>query len=123
MPFPVGGGGGNKPWWVVLEPVSARLGVDHRVVMHEPIPPGDTKLAGPFATKAEATNALVHKVTQHGSFPNPLDIFHGLDLGSLLIRVGEVLLGIVLIGVGIARITGVENAVSSAVKNIKVVPI
>lgn len=43
-------------------------------------------------------------------------VFHGLDLGAILLRVGEVLLGIVLVGVGIAKLTGTTNFVASAVK-------
>lgn len=42
--------------------------------------------------------------------------FHGLDLGSWFIRIGEILLGIVLVGVGVARITGAQNAISKIVK-------
>lgn len=44
------------------------------------------------------------------------DFFGRLTEGNLWLRVGEVLLGIVLIGVGLARITGAQNAVSSIVK-------
>jgi len=42
--------------------------------------------------------------------------FHGLDLGSWFLRIGEILLGIVLVGVGVARITGAQNAISKIVK-------
>lgn len=42
----------------------------------------------------------------------------GLNLGSLLLRVGEVVLGIVLIGVGVAHMTGTDNFVSSALKKV-----
>lgn len=45
-----------------------------------------------------------------------LDILGGFNLGSWFMRVGEILLGLVLIGVGVARITGVQNIISSAVK-------
>lgn len=44
------------------------------------------------------------------------DVFKGLNLGSFLLRIGEIALGIVLVGVGIARITGLQNAVSDVVK-------
>ena len=44
----------------------------------------------------------------------PKDILGGLDLGSMMLRVGEVILGIVLIGVGIAKLTGADNVVSKA---------
>lgn len=38
------------------------------------------------------------------------------DIQSWMIRIGEILLGIVLIGVGIAKLTGVTNPISSIVK-------
>lgn len=38
------------------------------------------------------------------------------DIQSWLVRVGEILLGIVLIGVGIAKLTGTTNAVAKVVK-------
>lgn len=44
------------------------------------------------------------------------DLFAGTDVGNWLIRIGEILLGIVLIGVGVAKLTGTTNAVSSFVK-------
>lgn len=44
------------------------------------------------------------------------NVFHGLDLTQVLLQVGEVLLGIVLIAVGVAKLTGTTNLVASAVK-------
>jgi hypothetical protein len=49
------------------------------------------------------------------------DVWHGLNLDQILLRVAEVLLGLALIGVGIARITGAQNAISSVLKA-KVIP-
>jgi len=40
-----------------------------------------------------------------------------VNVGSLILRAAEILLGIVLIGVGLAKITGAENAVSKLAKN------
>ena len=44
------------------------------------------------------------------------DIMHGFNFGNIILRVGEILLGIVLIGVGVAKLTGTANVVSKAVK-------
>lgn len=44
------------------------------------------------------------------------DTLGKLNLAGWFIRIGEVLLGIVLIGVGIARLTGVQNAISKVAK-------
>lgn len=44
------------------------------------------------------------------------DIFHGLNLETWVLRIGEILLGVVLIGVGIAKLTGTENAISKIAK-------
>lgn len=41
-----------------------------------------------------------------------LDVFKGLNLGNLMLRVGETVLGVVLVGVGLAKLTGAENAIS-----------
>jgi hypothetical protein len=38
------------------------------------------------------------------------------EIQSWLIRIGEILLGIVLVGVGIAKLTGTTNVVAKAVK-------
>jgi hypothetical protein len=39
-----------------------------------------------------------------------------LNLGGWFVRISEILLGMVLIGVGIARLTGVQNVVSKVAK-------
>lgn len=57
------------------------------------------------------------------SIPNPLDIFHGLNIGNILLRVGEVVLGVVLIAVGLAKVTGADNAIASVLKTKMPVPI
>jgi len=49
------------------------------------------------------------------------DVLGGFNLGGWFLRIGEILLGLVLIGVGVARITGVQNVVSAAVKT-KMIP-
>lgn len=51
------------------------------------------------------------------------DILGGANLTSWFIRVGEILLGIVLIGVGVARITGAQNAISNFAKTKMPIPI
>jgi hypothetical protein len=44
------------------------------------------------------------------------DIIGGVNAGSVLLRVGEVILGIVLIAVGVAKLTGTSNIISTALK-------
>lgn len=44
------------------------------------------------------------------------DIFGRFNLGNWVLRIGEILLGLVLVGVGIARMTGVQNKISELVK-------
>lgn len=44
------------------------------------------------------------------------DIFHGLNLETWVLRIGEILLGVVLIGVGVAKLTGTENTISKIAK-------
>ena len=45
-----------------------------------------------------------------------LGAFKGLNLEVWFVRIGEIILGIVLIGVGLAKLTGTTNIVSSVVK-------
>lgn len=51
-----------------------------------------------------------------GGFTKITDPLGHLNLGGWFIRIGEILLGIVLIGVGLARLTGVQNVVSKVAK-------
>lgn len=44
------------------------------------------------------------------------DIIGSFNVGSWVLRIGEILLGLILVGVGIARITGAQNIVSKAVR-------
>jgi hypothetical protein len=39
------------------------------------------------------------------------DVFHGINFGNWILRIGEIILGVVLIGVGIAKLTGTDNVV------------
>jgi len=48
-----------------------------------------------------------------GAITDPLG---KLNLGGWMIRIGEIVLGIVLIGVGLARLTGVQNVIAKAAK-------
>ena len=47
---------------------------------------------------------------------NAVDTLGNFNLSSWFLRIGEILLGLVLVGVGIARITGAQNIISQAVR-------
>jgi len=47
---------------------------------------------------------------------NAIESLGGFNLGSWFLRIGEILLGLVLVGVGVARITGAQNVISKVVK-------
>lgn len=82
---------------------------------------------GPYPTEDAAKKAQ-DPIQQS---PNPIsdavtaskDALGGFNIANWFLRIGEILLGLVLIGVGVARITGVQNAVTNALKNMKGVPI
>jgi hypothetical protein len=86
------------------------------------------KWQGPFATEAQA-KAGQNPIQQS---PNPVndtvfaaensDVIGQFNLANWFLRVGEVLIGLVLIGVGMARLTGAQNVISSAMKT-KIIPI
>jgi len=42
--------------------------------------------------------------------------FKGLNLETWILRIGEIVLGVVLIGVGLAKLTGTTNLISKAAK-------
>ena len=47
---------------------------------------------------------------------NPANILGNVDVKAWLIRIGQILLGIVLIGVGVAKLSGIENVIAKAAK-------
>ena len=119
-------------WWVIAEASSSNPNGSFVVVQGNALQiraKYDGAAKGPYPTQA-AAEAVAH--SRGGGFPGPnipgnpataigqgisaLDPFKGLNLGNILLRVGEVLLGIVLVGVGIAKLTGTTNAVASIVK-------
>ena len=71
------------------------------------------------------TTQLIAKVPQAAAegAAKAIDVLGGFNLSSWFMRIGEILLGIVLVGVGVARITGVQNAVSQIVKTKVPIPI
>lgn len=75
-----------------------------------------TDLAGALGTTIGQTGTILGQVPQAAAKGAENVTFHGLNLASWFLRIGEILLGIVLVGVGVARITGAQNAVSKIVK-------
>jgi hypothetical protein len=73
--------------------------------------------------KSVTPNPVTGMPTGPGITANPVQaaqeakgLFHGLSLPNLFLRIGEVVLGVVLVGVGVAKLTGATNLISSAVK-------
>jgi len=114
--------------------------VNGKIAQQELIPiphPAALGWHGPFATKQAAIDYYNANKAAHTTWQAPTDssitalgntpdaaaagITQGLGLSnenitSWMIRIGEILLGIVLVGVGIAKLTGTTNMVASAVK-------
>lgn len=110
---------GGGTWYVISVPTSAR-GSAKVEVSQKPFPVGSTEVSGPYATKAEAQAAA--KKTGTGiplpHIPNPLSGVEAIFQANIWIRVAEVVLGLVLVAVGLAKLT---NAVPAATKIAKVV--
>src|SRR5215469_16706286 len=108
----------NKTWWVVGGPIPRTGRSQWLEINHQPMPGAYEFEYGPY-TKAEADAKLkaVKSPITPPSIPNPVsgvDSFLGkLGEASLWIRVGEVALGLILIAVGVAKLT---NAVPIATK-------
>jgi hypothetical protein len=71
-----------------------------------------------------------------GNVPNPasavgtgaavgtaVDALGSFNIGAWFLRIGEILLGLVLVGVGIARITGAQNFISQIAKTKMPIPV
>lgn len=77
------------------------------------VPMSGSAPAVPSAAQAPA-------VAQHAAGSITNDIIGNVNAQSVILRVGEVILGIVLIGIGLAKITGADNFISTAVKRLPV---
>ena len=113
---------GSGTWYVVNEPVSTRLGIDHHVVRQAPIPSSDTILAGPFQTQKEATDAL-NGIVQHGTFPNPLSglssighFFDNLTQRQFWVRIAEVTLGGLLIAIALNKMFDISGKATTVLE-------
>jgi hypothetical protein len=110
-------------WYVISVATSAR-GSNKVEVSQKPFPAGATELNGPYATKAEAQKVAAKEGQgiPIPKLPNPLSgvdaLVSILSQGSTWIRVAEVGIGIILIAVGVAKLT---NAVPIATKIASVV--
>ena len=85
---------------------------------------------GPFPTKQAALDYYTRNKDKNpgwkaptgitGNITNAVDTakdkIAGLNLDAWFVRVGEILIGVILIGVGIAKLTGTSNIIASAVK-------
>lgn len=110
-------------WWVIPEgflgklanafTVGPALGV-WTTVQGPSRPQG--AVAGPYATLAEAQDevkrlnagqgyATPGNIAKSGASAVKNDIFGNTDIGHWILRIGEVVLGIVLIAVGVAHVT------------------
>lgn len=87
--------------------------------------PTQNEPTGPPGNLNTSPSAVQKRVQAAGGTTglNPLNLWKGLNLEGILLRIGEVLLGLVLVGVGVARITGAQNAISNIVKTKMPIPI
>ena len=122
-------------WWVVNQP--SRPGgprgpqETNYVVVKSPTRPGNAlqgSMGGPYPTQQAAIDAR-NRDNAYGNNPasfvaqSAKDAFNGLNLGNWLLRIGEIMLGVVLVGVGIAKLTGTTNLIAAAVKTKLPIPV
>jgi hypothetical protein len=115
--FPVITPHGEILWWVIPEGLTGQAFslVTGRFAKYTTVSAGTrppSAVAGPFSTQAEAQARASQMTSQ--AIPGPAtpqaaagDVLtaSGINVGSWLLRIGEVLLGLVLLAVGVARIT------------------
>lgn len=119
----------NDPWWLIgYKPIGDSSKFTFQVFQGtKAAAEARQKLAvngtldGPFATRAQAVAAEpgerkkpIPAIGLPPGIPNPLDVFKGLNLQTWALRIGEIALGIVLVAVGLAKLTGADNVISKA---------
>lgn len=119
-------------WWVIAEASSSNPQGSFIVVQGNALQiraKYGSAAHGPYPTQA-AAEAAAH--SPGGGFPGPnipgnpgkaigqavsgLSPFHGLNLENWVLRIGELVLGVVLVAVGVAKLTGTTNFVTQALK-------
>ncbi len=77
-----------------------------------------TELGGALSTGIGQTGTILGQVPGAAAkgAEKAIDTLGGFNLTSWFLRIGEILLGLVLVGVGVARITGAQNAISKIVQ-------
>lgn len=105
----------HQQQWIAYPELHMGLG------WHGPFPSKDAAIA--FYQQGKAANpgwkaptGLTGNIANAAGVPTIEDTFKGLNLGGWVLRVGEILLGLVLIGVGVAKLSGTTNVISKAVK-------
>jgi hypothetical protein len=88
---------------------------------------------GPFKSKQEAIDFYNRNKAGNPGWKAPIGVtdigkaidnagdsatgaFKGLNLETWILRIGEIVLGVVLIGVGLAKLTGTSNAIAKIAK-------
>jgi len=113
--FPTVTSRGEVQWWVVNQisrPGGARgpQQTNYAVVSTTGGARPPNEVAGPFTTRA-AAQAWQTSASSAGNSPGSAigaaanDLLGGINVGSWLLRIGEVLLGLVLLAIGVARVT------------------
>ena len=76
------------------------------------------ELAGALSTGIGQTGTVLGQVPGAAAkgAEKAVESLGGFNLASWFLRIGEILLGLVLVGVGVARITGAQNAISKVVR-------
>jgi hypothetical protein len=122
-------------WWIVLQP--GGYSIVQGTAAQVDAKYGVKNLRGPYLTSQDASAAAPSVAlgqtgpqspsieSQIGGAANSaanalksLNPLAPLFQANIWLRVGEFALGVVLIGIGLARITGAENFISSAVKKV-----
>lgn len=107
------------PWWAISIGGSNDPSGSWRIIQGTPATikaKYDGAAFGPFSTQ-QAAQAFANKGGPGPAIPgNPAtaikDLWHGLDFGSWILRLGEIVLGIVLIAVGVSKLTSLDNKIA-----------
>lgn len=93
---------------------------DYNTAVSQGAQPGGPNASNPIGAAATG----IANSTGIGSAINNIDDFFAkLKDANTWLRIGEVLLGVLLIAASVGKLTGANNVITSAVKNTKVIPI
>lgn len=109
---------------IFTAPIVNLIIADYKTALQQGAQPGGPNASNPVAAAAQGVvNSVASGLGLGNAVSNIDDFFAKLKDANTWLRIGEVLLGVLLIAASVGKLTGANNVITSAVKNTKVIPI